>query len=1551
DSAFNFDFITAAFAGDTTAKEKTPKDTAGGMKFAIHDIELNNINFVFNDAVTAMDIKSKIGHFETGFNEFDLDKMRFGLDDIALENSYANITQDIVPEDTTTSPESEMPDIKLGKVNFNNIQFSYVNRADFNQIKTNIGELELDAEKIDLKNQRIDLNSLAINNSKAAFVLDEKITVDTLLKVAEKTVSEGPEEAKTPNKWVVTLADLNLGNSGFSFDNFNEKKQAKGVDFNHLNFTSINLDADDVFYSENKSTTFLKSLSLRDTSGFVLNQFTSNITFDSIHAELKDLLIETPQTRIADYMAVRYESLDKIGEQIGELFVQVNMENSHVNFKDILLLQPDLSKQIPFAGNANRTVNMDGQIEGLVRNLKINNFKASTANNTSIVLQGNIKGLPDADKAYFDVSFPSLRTSRGDIYKLIPRKMLPSAINIPGNIAMRGFFRGTTSNFTARTDANTSFGDASALAYMHMPKNGLATYKINASARKFDVGKLVKGQDSLLGKVTVKADINGAGLTLKEMNTDVKIDMQSAEVMKYNYKNLAVNGKIQNEAFTGKADMKDTSIAFVFDGTIGLNPDNPAYKFTLDLQGADFQKLGLTKDDLRAKGKMTADLRGNTLNNINGDVNIGNVLIVKNDKEYPIESFVAASINEDKNKAISIKSDFLDASFKGTINIGDLGTELQRHVNRYFTLHNIDQTKKLEAQNFTFSIDLKKTELLTDIFYPDLKRFIPGDINGSYNSANQDLKLAANIPQIIYLDYTFDTIKVNVNSDAQRLNYDVSMVELSSGDIKVDNPSVSGKVENDSVTVAVKSTDDDKKTKFLLAGIMQSEPDKNYRFSFLPDGVVFNYEQWAASQGNYIKFGEKILYAKDVRLTAAQHSLVIDSRGETETANAPLNVNFRNFDLASVMGFLKKDQNLVSGVINGDVVLDKLQTKAMSFESKAMITDFSYLGDTVGDVTVHADNLVANRYKLFVRVIGQGNNMEADGYYVTNDKANAYNFNVDINNLNLNTIETFTAGQLRDMSGAINGKLKLVGSVDAPNINGKVNFDNSAFTVDVLGSHYRIDNESIIFDDRGVKFPDITILDSLNNKADVSGYVYTKYFKEFRFDMKLRSDNFRVMSSTEKDNEMYFGTIFVSSNISIKGDMNHPIIDGRLRLNEGTNVNVVLPGDNAELVSREGVVEFIDNDSAGVNGIMYKDKGPDTVKTQFTGIDLNTNIEIDKAAKLKIIIDPEAGDYLDVAGTGTLSLGLTPGGTISLTGRYEISEGTYQLTFYNFVKRKFNIQSGSTITWLGSPTDATLNITALYRTETSPLELVEQLVPTDNQLERNKFKQKLPFEVLLKMEEQLMRPKITLDIDMPENQRGAFGGMVYNRIYQLKQDESELNKQVFALLVLGRFLPEDPLAKSESGGNAVNNAINSSLSELLSQQLNTFASKYIKNVDINLEVDRREDYSTGIAEERTDVKLGLSKALFNDRVTVNVGGDINVEGDQQSTDKASEIVADVSVEYKITKDGRLRLTLFRNNEYAGVIEGQLIETGAGVIFVRDFNKFKYLFTKPKEQTL
>jgi len=221
-----------------------------------------------------------------------------------------------------------------------------------------------------------------------------------------------------------------------------------------------------------------------------------------------------------------------------------------------------------------------------------------------------------------------------------------------------------------------------------------------------------------------------------------------------------------------------------------------------------------------------------------------------------------------------------------------------------------------------------------------------------------------------------------------------------------------------------------------------------------------------------------------------------------------------------------------------------------------------------------------------------------------------------------------------------------------------------------------------------------------------------------------------------------------------------------------------------------------------------------------------------------------------------------------------------------------------------------------------------------------------PFIVLLKLRGPILKPEITFEIQLSPEDKGILGGAVNQKLTMLNDDPSLLNKQVFALLVLGRFVQENPL-QTESGGTST--LLRSTISNFLSAQLNQLSSKIVPGMSLNFDVQSYNDFQSGQAQGRTQVEIGLKQQLFNQRLSVQLGGTIDVEGEKAKQNSASEITSDVTVEYKLTKDGRYRLKGFRHNLYDGAIEGQIVETGAGVLYVRDFDKWKEFLTAPKKR--
>jgi hypothetical protein len=181
---------------------------------------------------------------------------------------------------------------------------------------------------------------------------------------------------------------------------------------------------------------------------------------------------------------------------------------------------------------------------------------------------------------------------------------------------------------------------------------------------------------------------------------------------------------------------------------------------------------------------------------------------------------------------------------------------------------------------------------------------------------------------------------------------------------------------------------------------------------------------------------------------------------------------------------------------------------------------------------------------------------------------------------------------------------------------------------------------------------------------------------------------------------------------------------------------------------------------------------------------------------------------------------------------------------------------------------------------------------------------------------------------------------------QIRTDQGEVNKQVFSLLLLGRFVGEDPF-QSSGGGFSAGTYARQSVSKLLTEQLNSLAGGLIQGVDLNFDVASTEDYTTGERRNRTDLNIGLSKRLLNDRLQVTVGSNFELEGPQNSNQKNNNIAGNVAVNYQLSKDGRYMIRFYRKNEYVGVVDGYIIETGLGFIFNMDYNKFSELLHRKK----
>ncbi len=1545
DSTFNFDYIIKAFS---SGPKKTTTDTSSALQISLDKIILDRINIAYKDVTTGNDVKFLLGHFDTRIKTFDLNKMKFSIPKINLSDVDAVVIQtpagssikQAATIDTATAPLNLALD--LGTIDFSKIRVDY--RSSEMQSKVNLGQFTVEMNKIDLKNQKVAINSIILNDTKANLTLAKPKTVAKAVTQTAKKIDTLVSKTQAKG-WAVTLNKVQFSNDNVKFDNDAQKAISKGVDFAHMDIRSLNTDIENLSYNPDTISGKVNSLTFSDKSGLNVKQFHTGFFYGPKNAYLNDLLLETPQTVIQKQLQVSYPSIDAISKNIGALHINANLDGSKLGLRDVLLLMPAMAATPPFNKMPNGVLKINGRVTGAVNNLNIPDLEISGLTATHIKASAILKGLPDVNKAYFDVNIADFNISRRDIFSVAPAGTIPATVSIPEYLNLKGKLKGSMNDFNTNLSLRSSYGSLSAVASVKnlMSKNKIAAaYSASIKTNGLNAGALIK-QPQMAGKLTLALNVKGSGTDPKHISLQFNGNVASAYVKGYNYHNLNLRGTAVNGRYTAIARMTDPNINFSLNAKADLNRKYPAVNATLMVDSINLQSLHLVTTPMRFHGKIIADVPTADPDYLNANVQATDLLIVNGTQRIALDSVSLVSTANADSSALRLKTPFLSAHIGGKYKLTEIATALQASVDKYFNTALASgpaaRPGKYSPEQFNFDLHLVKTPLLSQ-FVPDLKQLDPVNITGRFNSTTGELLVNGSMPKIIYGTDVINNGKLNINTGNNALNYALTFDQIKVGaSINVLYPSVSGSAQNNKLNISLQVRDAAQKERYRIAGVFNVLPDA-YQFSFLQNGLLLDYTQWAVNADNFFQYGNKGILAHNFSITNANQVLSVNS--SPQRANAPIDVSFNNFRIETLTRLAQQDSLQVGGIINGTASVSNLQ-KSAQFTANMNIGDFNFKGDTVGNIAIKVNNQTAGAFAANVSINGKGNQVDLSGLYYT--AGGRLDMNLNIVNLSMKSIEGFSFGNLRNASGNITGGLKITGTTAAPNVRGDINFNKVGFNVAMLNSYFTMPNESITFNNDGIRFNDFTLVDSTGNKAIVSGDIYTKTFTDFRFGLDIRMDNFRVINSTQADNRLYYGKLFLNSRIQIRGDLVKPIVDGSITVNDNTDLTIVLPTSDPSVEDRKGVVEFVDKDAPRLDSILLARQLDSLRKSDVTGLDVNMTVKINKNANFNIVIDERNGDVVHIKGEANLQGGIDPSGKTNLTGTYVVNSGSYQLA-YATVNRKFNFKPGSTITWTGDPTSANINLTAIYVANVPPIDLVsDQLGSTENSTQ---YKQKLPFNVDLNLKNQLLTPQISFDITLPDSNYTVSSEVVNTvnaRLEQIKRDTNELNKQVLGVLVLGHFIG-DNIFQSQGGSGGVEGAVRNSVSSLLSDQLNKLAGNLVAGVNLNFGVTSGEDYSSGTAQNRTDLNVGLSKNFLNDRFTVTVGNNFNLEG-AQAGEKSSNIAGNVAVNYKLSKDGRYTLRAYRRDEYI-VIQGQVVETGVGFTLSVDYNHFKEIFAKSRE---
>lgn len=1544
DSVFNYQFIADAFTSkDTVAVQE--KDTAG-MQLSVKQMALKNVRFNMLDDRAGSYLRLSVASLDVKMNAIDLTKQVYDVKKLYTDQLVFDMrtTKTATAKADTAVVKAAafiMPVIKADDINISNAKIYFEDKPTQLLTDNKIGSLT--AKGISNKdNVNIFKGStVALKNSDILFQHAMETTT---------TDETNTDTIKVSNSMAFVIDEIDLANNNIVYNNLSKPALQKGLDYYHLNIKGLTLYAKNTSLNGSNIATDIERFAFADKSGFRIDSLKGKVKMDSQHISVKDLVLITPSTqiRMSAYLSpASFTTPAKPGEPLPNN--RIVLSQTIVGRKDLDLLANGLTdpykQQLDELGN----LVVDADIEGtsadmLIRTLRVN---ATTANTLSLQMSGRVKNLADTNRIQYDVNIQRFTASRRLINPFVNKPGAAQQISLPPMIALQGKLKGDMRNITADIASNTAYGYASVkgsiLGFSNPDKMG---YNVTVNTKEFETGKWI-GRDSMLGKLTGRISVKGNnGFDVATNNLDADVAISSFRLNKDVLNNINMKASMRRGDVQAVASIKDEMAQLNLNGRANIAGKYPTADVLLDIQKADLLALGFAKDTLNVSALTVVKVNNASPQNLDAFIRIDTAVITKDKQVLKIDSATINAFVRNDSTILQVRTPFADANATTSLYYDQVPLLLNEVMARYLPMPD-SLNKQAPKGSLAADIVVKPNQAYT-AFVPNLA--MPDAITIQAKMANNTdsaLHVKAAIPWLRMNDLRVGNMQADITGmDSLALN--VTVDTLTQGSIVLYDASVKGGFDNNHANVTVSTKDEQKKEQFRVAAKADLTDKNDYKIS-LGNDLKLNYADWQVNNSNVIHLRNDGFIIRNFEIQRDNQKVAVNHQQESVTA--PLQVNIDDFRISTITGIFDKDSLQMDGRLNVDLTITDMKQAIPNMDGKIDLDSLTYQKMFIGNLDATAKSEGGN-VTLNGKIEGNGNNVTLTGNY----NASTIDAKINLDPIALSSIEPFTMGNLKRSKGTISGPINITGSAADPRWNGELTFNGVQTTLSQFGTVLKIDGQKINFNYPTITLNNFTVQDSLNNNLRVDGTI-TQTEKNLDINLGINTRNFLAVSNTSADNNIIYGKAIVDVNTTIKGPVNAPEINGSIGVKNGTDVTFVRETVPPSIKDRDNVMEFVDMDT--INNLLVKRTLVEEVAAQKKAsgeafaLNYNLDLNIQEEAKFTVVVDPITGDELQVQGKAQLNAGVNPDGSISLTGRYDLDKGSYQLN-YQFLKRKFVLQDNSSVTLSGDPMDAYADITAVYEIEAAPIDLIGNEVSATTEAEN--FQAKVPFEVLLKIKGPVSAPKLSFDIRIKENATGVdytTASTIENKLDQLRGDTSAINKQVFALLIMNRFIGEqsrDFFAGNNSNSSSI--LANSSVSAFLGEALNNLASDLISGVDIDINL---KNVDNGYDEQHTDLSVGLSKRFMDDRLSVTVGKSFAVEGNdpaaasRNGSNSNVQFIPDVSTTYKLSKDGRYMIRAYRRNQYEAILDGYFIETGVAFTLSMDYNKFKEIFRKRKRR--
>ncbi len=1386
----------------------------------------------------------------------------------------------------------------------------------------------VDIRKINFKHKRLDLNSMELQD---ASINLKKYTTDSTFNYTFLADYFNGESQTTSKPWKISVKDIRFDDCTFRYNNDHKttvrEQGNETIDTDHLNLTDLYLHANEIAFAGDSIKANIKNLSVKETGGFNLYQLIGAFTINQGLIKAEGLKIKTPGSEIQTELTLQYKSPDAFAHFIDSVKIEAKFSPSMLDLDELKYFTDGIS-------GMQNIINFHGNVKGTVASLKAREFHFGFGNNSSFDGEISMDGLPDIDETFIHLNVKKLSTDYYDISNIrLPGNktlQLPEELKNIGTIDVKGFFTGFIYDFVSSANFYTPIGKLETDISLRTGKGKLLTYSGEFNLKEWDLGKTFNVSDKV-GVVSINSSLNGEFLNKNHNNVILAALIQKAVILNNEFNEININGKLENRKFTGGLVMNDEYAHLDFNGMVDFTGSMPEMDFKATLKDAYLTKLNLWERDSTSvlTTKMDLNFKGSNIDNLLGYLRFDSTTYSEGSKDYFVDriELTIEKINHETKK-LALHSDLMDASFYGVFSFGDFYNSITNIISLYLPSVQIGEFTKqtiTKDQLFDYNIQIKNAKPLTEIFLPELTLNSEASLYGSYNSAQNTIILNGRADHFNFKEIAFDKwyIKGKNYGASMQLESGASAIKLNRNDedskqlTRIENFAFKAFMEGDSIKYNINWNDNIVEDKDLgdISGYISFTDWPGIHSRFQKFNLKVNNRPWTAFQDNDMLIDSSTIKIPGVRILSKEQLLNLSGVISKDPADI-LTLNFNNLDVSNADMLINVKNVDFDGILNGAVSVRDLY-KSQVIEARVEVKDFAFNKERMGDAIIESTwdhTLSALDIKtdiIYHGNVGSHKPISAKGLiYTTKRPEGNFDLDVKVFNYKLASLNPFLRGIASNINGYASGDLTLKGTFDKPSVTGELELKRTQMKIDYLNVTYSF-ADKVTAEEGLIQVKDVAVYDSLGNSGILNFALRHNNFRDIRLNLDIAANKMNVLNTSYKDNNLFYGKAFGTGNVNISGSLKD--ISIKVDASSENNTLVYIPINLAVDAEENNFIKF-----------KSLNEGQEEVRNEYipkvSGTDVTMNLKVTPSANMQLFLPENIGN-IKGNGRGDIQIGVNKQGDLSMYGDYVLAEGSFMFTLGNVINRVFDIRSGSTISFTGSPYEADIDLSAVYRLKASLKGLTEDYSGTS-----------VPVDCIIRLKNDLYNPDISFSINLPEA-NNELNQLVFAEIDTSNQ--VIMTQQIVSLLVLKTF--------AFNRTPDITTSVSSSSIEVLTDQLSNMLSQIIKDVDIGVK------YRTGDATlTDEEVEVALSTNLFNDRVSIDGNVGMYTQG---TTENASNIVGDVVIDVKITPDGRFRIKAFnKSNPFEmSALPYSQYKQGIGVYYRYEFDRISDIFNRKRKK--